>query len=240
MEMMPPEKYDPELPWTEHLEELRLRLIIVIIVWFLCGIVIFIYTPQIIKFLSGIVKQPLAFFSPTEALFAQIKLAGWGGLFLTLPWILFHLHRFLLPALDPLERKWLNIVLPLGGMLFYLGAGFAIWLLLPFTLKFLIGFAQQQNLQAVLSVQQVINFALFLVIAVSLTFELPLVLLLLAIMGVVSSKLLGTQWRAAILIILITAAVLTPTVDIFTQTIVALPLIILYALSIFLVRLAGK
>lgn len=231
---------ETKMPWTEHLEELRSRILAVIAVWVLACIAVFFYTPSVFKFFTALTHKPLAFFSPTEALLAQIKLAGWGGLFLTLPWVLFHLHRFLLPALYPNERKWLNILLPLSGALFYLGTVFAVWILLPFTLKFFLGFAEQQHLQAVLSVQQVLNFALFLVIAIALTFELPMALLLLAILGVVSSGFLSSQWRNAALIIVIAAAVLTPTVDLFTQIIVALPLMLLYALSILLIKVAGR
>jgi sec-independent protein translocase protein TatC len=231
---------DTGMSWVEHLEELRYRIIAVIVIWLLCSIVIFVYTPHIINYFTGIIHKPLAFFTPTEAFWAQIKLAGWGGFFCSTPLIIYHLYRFILPALYPRERKWLNLLTPLSLLLFLAGCAFALLILLPFSLNFLIGFAEHQNLQAVLSVQEVINFSLFLFLACALAFELPLVLMFLALLGVISSELLSKQWRAAILIIFIASGILTPTIDIFTQILVAVPLVLLYLISLFLIRLIKK
>lgn len=218
-----------------HLEELRSRIFISVGAWLAAAIAVYLYTPRLLPLV--VVKEigKLVFLSPTEAFMVHIKLALIGGAFLALPVILTQVILFLLPALTPSERKACFLIVPFALISFTGGAWFAVAVLLPAGLKFLLSFSGPA-LAPMISLGSYISFVFYMAAGGGFVFEMPLVMTILGKAGIVRSKFLCTYRRHAALIILLLAAVLTPSPDIFTQLLLAVPMYLLFEISIWLVR----
>ena len=228
-----------------HLGELRNRLLLCMAGWIVGSVAAWEWAPQLIAMLRGLAgtQVQMVFLRPTEAFFVYFKIAIMGGLFLALPWMLWQVAAFVLPGLEANERRWVYRIVPAATILFVLGSLFAYFVLLPTTLKFFLdfqGYFNDPNIKTMMSVSEYIGFVMFMIVMCGLVFELPIVIVVLAIAGVVSSKLLASGWRYAVLGIFIVAAIITPTPDAFTQTVVALPMIGLYVISIYVVKAIGR
>ncbi|MFN3431530.1 MAG: twin-arginine translocase subunit TatC [Candidatus Sericytochromatia bacterium] len=242
----------PEMSVLEHLEELRWRIVKAVAAVFVAGLVVFAFNNPIILMLERPLNPAfnvfgpgttqtieLIFTAPGEYFFAVIKVALLGGLYLALPVILFQLLAFISPGLLPNERKW-ALPIVIGSFLFFtVGAVFAYFLLLPAGLQFLVGFAPPE-VKALLSVGKYLSFAAGLMFATGLAFQLPLFLLGASAAGVVTSYYLKRFRRQAFFAAFVLAALITPSIDIFTQVMLAGALYLLFELSIFLIRLTGK
>ncbi|MBI3610915.1 MAG: twin-arginine translocase subunit TatC [Nitrospirae bacterium] len=228
------------MPVTGHLEELRSRLIRV--VWVVLGGMVLAYAVS--DLLIAWLKRPLAadlyFFSPTEAFWVTMKVSFFAGLFLSLPMILYQLWRFISPGLLPAERRLALPFVLLGCLFFVLGLLFCYFIVAPFALQFLVGFGMQQGLKPVFSVGLYIDFLLKFLLAFGVIFELPLVITILAKLGLVTPQFLARQRRYAVLVNAILAAVLTPTSDVFNMMLMMIPLIIFYELGILGARFFGR
>jgi sec-independent protein translocase protein TatC len=154
-----------------------------------------------------------------------------------MPLIVYQIFRFLAPGLMPKERRWLLLSLPLITLFFLVGVVFCYTLVLPSALNFLLNFGSpeiEQNQR----LSSFIGFATNFMLAVGITFELPPVMFLLAKLGVVSAKRMSTVRRFVVVIAFIVAAIITPTPDPINQTLVALPIYLLYELGLLFARLA--
>ena len=236
---------DVEMPFTEHLGELRNRIIWSVMAWALCSVAAWFIAPYVIGALRGLIGKDteMVFLRPTEAFMVYFKIALIGGLFLSLPIILYQITAFVIPGLEPAEKRWLVRLLPAALTLFVCGALFAYYALLPTTLGFFLNFQkyfQDENIKTMISVSEYVGFVMLLTIVCGLIFEMPIVIVALALVGVVNSTMLRNGRRYAILIIFIVAAVATPTPDALTQTVVAIPMILLYEISILIVRGLGR
>jgi sec-independent protein translocase protein TatC len=158
---------------------------------------------------------------------------------LAVPMLLIELWGFFSPALKPKEKKWVIWAVPAGTALFIAGVGACYWVA-PSAFAFFFKFSQTMGVQPELTLAPYLYFFLRLALAFGGLFQLPLVLMLLASLGFVSSKILIHQWRLAIVLIFTAAAIATPTPDAFTMTMCAMPMVFLYILSIFLVKLVEK
>jgi sec-independent protein translocase protein TatC len=234
-----------EMPFLEHLEELRWRLIWVgvsVVVFSIAGF--FIVTEFDV---IGLLKRPitplipegrLAFTSPTEPMSVTLKLAFVVGIVLSIPVIVYHVWAFLSPALFEKEKK-LAVPTVLGGfVLFLLGVAMAYFLALPLGLRFLLGF-QSQALAPIITVGEYLRFATRFILAFGIIFELPLVSVLLALLGLITAGTLRRYRRHAIVGLAIVSAVLTPA-DLGSMLLMMVPLLVLYELSILLVALVGR
>jgi sec-independent protein translocase protein TatC len=150
-----------------------------------------------------------------------------------MPWILYQLWRFISPGLHENEKKYVYIFIPAATFLFLLGVAFAWFVLLPNAINFLSTF-MPEIFSAEWTSQEYIGFATSFLFWLGIAFELPLVVYFMARFGIVSSKMLREQWRAAIVIIAILAAAITPSIDPVTMLLTMLPLVLLYLLSIVL------
>jgi sec-independent protein translocase protein TatC len=228
------------MPITGHLEELRSRLIKV--VWTVLGGMVLTYTVSDV--LIGWLKRPLAadlyFFSPMEAFWVTIKVSFFAGLFLSLPVALYQIWRFISPGLLPHERRLAGPFVLVGCLFFVLGLAFCYFVVAPFALNFLVGFGIQQGLKPVFSIGLYIDFLLKFLLAFGLVFELPLVLTILAKLGLVTPQFLSRNRRYAILVNAILAAILTPTTDVFNMMLMMIPLLIFYELGIWGARFFGR
>lgn len=242
----------PEMSVLEHLEELRWRIVKSLGALTLTSALVFFFNNPIIQVLerplnpalnllgpgqTQVVK--LIFTSPGEYFMAVVKIALLGGLYLALPVMLYQLLAFISPGLLPSERRW-ALPIVIGGFFFFtLGMVFSYFLLLPAGLQFLVGFAPPE-VEALLSVGKYLGFAAGLMFATGLAFQLPLFLLGASAAGVVTSYYLKRFRRQAFFLSFVLAALITPSIDIFTQVMLAGALYLLFEFSIFLIRLTGK
>ncbi len=225
---------------TDHLEELRFRILWSLGAWIAASIFAYSQVGKIFaaaKVLLGNTK--LIFTAPTEAFFAYLELAMVGGLFLAAPVIFYHALRFVVPGLEPHERKWLFRLMPVAILLFAAGCCFAYFVVLPVTLNFFMSF-QNETLEALFKMQDFVGFVVGALAICGVIFQLPLILLMGAIVGIVKSSALRRHRRMAYFLAFVVAAVATPTPDAMTASVVALPIIVLFELSTILIRLMGK
>lgn len=233
------------MPLTAHLEELRVRLIRCLIV---VGIGFFVcYAFK--DYLFEIITTPLFDVMPknsymiytgvAEGFFTYLEIAFFASLFLTGPFILYQIWRFISPALYKKERRYAGPFVVASTLLFVGGILFGYYLALPPAFGFFVEFSSD-TLKPMFSFKEYLPFALKMLLGFGISFELPVFMFFLAKMGVVNSKMLSKQRRYAILIIFIAAAVLTPSADVVTQVIMAVPLLILYEASIYIVKFARK
>lgn len=229
---------EEKLPFTEHLEELRWRLIIIIIsiaVWF--GIC-YTYSEDIIRFVQKPLNQKLIFISPTEAFFVNLKVAFFVAIFLSIPVIIYELWEFIAPGLLEKEKKYTLPFIISATVCFVIGSAFSYYIALPMITRFLLNFAGSE-LKPMVSVNNYISFVGRFMIGSGLIFEFPVLIFFLSKIGIATPAFLSQKRGYAILGIFIISAVITPP-DIFTMFIMAIPLMALYEISIIIARLFGK
>lgn len=231
----PPEK---EMSFLEHLEELRGRLIKMILAVIALAIVIYFYSDKLIDFFTAPLPQ-VYFMAPTEAFMVRIKISLIVGAVLAIPFIFYHLWMFVGPGLLKSEAKIVVPIVISATIFFVAGGALCFFVVLPLAIKFMLGFGTAR-MQPLISIDNYISFAGMLILAFGLVFELPVAAFILGRLGVVSAKALSKGRRYAVVIILIAAAILTPTPDAITQLLLAGPLYILYEISILVVWLTGR
>ena len=238
-----------EMGLMEHLEELRDRLIKVAIAFALaCLVAWFLYRPILEFLIQPLTRLPeadqilrkgqLIYSAPTEAFFIRLKVTAFSAFVMTLPVILWQLWRFVTPGLHPHEKRYAVpfIVVSLG--LFIAGILLAFYTL-PKALEVLTGFAGQE-LVLLPRASDYLSFVLVLIAGFGLAFEFPVVLIALVLVGVLSTAALRKGRRMAWVILLIAAAVITPTQDPITLAMMAVPLGLLYEATILTARLLKK
>lgn len=222
-----------EQPLRDHLQEFRKRLIICLVVVAIAALACYNYVDDIIALLSGPAGK-LYFMNPSEVFFTYMEIALYAGILLTLPVLLYEVWAFVAPALWPEERRAVLVILPTAVILFYVGLIFAYYLVIPAAVTFFMGFATQ-TLQPMFSLESYLSFILALTLPFGFIFELPLIVVFLAKIGLVTGDFLKGKRKILIVVAFIFAAVVSPTTDIFTQTMIAVPLIVLYEISLFIV-----
>ncbi len=228
-----------EMTLVGHLSELRQR-----IVWSVAALIVgtlaaYFYIDELMRFVTAPAGK-LYFMAPAEGFFAYLKLAVFAGFLIALPIILWQLWLFIAPALTGKEKKWALIMVPGSTILFFTGVAFAYLFVWPSAVKFFLGFGSE-SLQPMLSLGQYLSFLISFILPFGVIFNLPLALLVLAKIGIISSKFLAKQRRVMIVVAFIIGGIITPTPDIFSQTMMAIPILVLYEASIWAVRiLLGK
>ncbi len=234
-----------EMPFLEHLDELRSRLIWVGVSVLLLSVAGFFIVTELD--VIGLLKRPitplipdgmLLFTSPTEPMTVTLKLSFVVGIILGLPIIVYHSWAFLAPALFEKEKRMIVPALLGAFVLFLLGVAMAYFLVLPFGLRFLLGF-QTQALAPIITIGEYLRFATRLILAFGLIFQLPLVALLLSVMGLIDADVLRRFRRHAIVAVSLLAALLTPA-DVGTMLMMMVPLLVLYEFSILVVSLVDR
>lgn len=222
---------------TEHLQELRSRLIICLLSTLAITIAVYTNIKEISTFLIKPIEN-LVFISPLELFFAYIKLSMICGVLLASPIILYHIWKFIARALTHKEKKYIYTYLPFSLLLFLTGACFSYFIVIPIGIKMLLGFATP-NITPMISIAKYISFLGIMIFTFSIVFQLPLVIMFLTSIRLLSPQILKAKRKYAYLLTFIIAAILTPP-DIFTQVILACPLILLYELSILLTQLVFR
>ncbi len=221
-----------------HLTELRKRLIRSLIAIGIGSGVAYYFIEDIMRILT----QPagkLYYMQPAEAFFTYIKVSIFVGFLFALPIVLYQIWRFILPALIGMERYIVSVIVPISLLLFVGGLAFSFFFVLPAGIKFLMGFSTDE-LQPMFSLKQYFDFVISFLLPFGFIFELPLAIILLAKVGIISSKFLGKQQRLVIFLTFVIGAVISPTPDIFSQSMIAVPMILLYEISYVIVRFIMK
>jgi sec-independent protein translocase protein TatC len=233
-----------KLPLTEHLEELRKRLIRCIIAILAGFVVAYAFKERLFDILAAplinVMRQgdTLIFTGIPEAFFTYLKVSLLAGLFLAAPFIIYQFWMFVAPGLYRHERKTMIPIIFISSFFFVGGALFGYFIVFPLGFKFLLGFATE-SIQALPSMREYLSFSAKLLLAFGIVFELPIVITFLARLGIVTVPFLKKNRKYAILIFFAGAAVLTPP-DVVTQILLALPLMVLYEISIIGARLFGR
>ncbi|MEB3217263.1 MAG: twin-arginine translocase subunit TatC [Nostocales cyanobacterium 94392] len=229
-----------EMSLFDHLEELRQRIFYSLIVVVLSAISCFVFVKQIVQLLEipakGVKFLQLA---PGEYFFVSIKVAGYTGLVLASPFVLYQIAQFVLPGLTRRERRLLIPVFMGSTVLFISGLVFAYFALIPAALNFFITYGADVVEQS-WSIDKYFEFVLLLLFSTGLAFQIPVIQLLLGALGIVSSKMMLSGWRLVILGAVVLGAVLTPSTDPLTQSLLAGAVLGLYFGGIGLVKLIGK
>lgn len=225
---------DGSMSIIAHLEELRWRLIRGVLAVLVCSGVCYYFIEEIMAFISAPVGK-LYYLQPSEAFFTYLKVSVFCGFILALPIVFYQVWCFVLPALTIKERYVAAVIVPASVILFLSGLAFSFFLVMPAALKFFGGFGND-SLMPMFSVARYFDFLFSFILPFGFVFELPLIIVIAAKLGFLSSKFLGDKRRYVIFLSFVIGAIITPTPDIFTQSMIALPMIILYELSYFIVR----
>ena len=251
-----------KMPLTEHLGDLRKRIVISLVALFVTFAIAFNYSEEIFRFImfplrynldfsvknmyvhfvqqDKLQNTKLVFLAPAEAFWMNLKVAFVAGLMLSLPVIFLQLWKFISPGLLPKEKKYVFPFILSATTLFLFGAAFCFFIVLPFAMGFLLTYKVGDFLMPMLSVGQYVDFCLKFILAFGAIFELPILIVFLVKMGIVTPRTLARNRKYAILIAFIVAAILTPTPDAFNQTLMAVPIILLYEIGIWISPLFAK
>ena len=233
---------EAKMSFMEHLGELRVRIVRSLVALLIGLVIAFPFSQQIMDYLARPARatgHTLVFLALTEAFWVQMKVALIVGLFIAAPGILWQVWAFIAPGLHAHEKKYAAPFVIVGSLLFLVGGAFALKVVTPFAIQFLLSY-ERPGLQAMISIGSYVDFLLKFTLAFGLIFELPLAITLVARMGLVTAKQLAKNRKYAVLGAFIAAAVLTPTPDMFNQALMAGPLIILYEVGIVCARIFGK
>lgn len=230
-----------EMPFLDHLEELRWRLLwslLAVAVGFGAGLAIVHYL-DVLRFLMSPVQallgedQRLIYLAPTDAFFVFLKVSLTLGILLASPVVVYHVWSFLSPALEKHEKRAIVPALYLGLVLFAAGVAMAYFVALPITLRFLMGFLTE-ILEPSWTGPAYINFVVMMMLGFGIVFQLPVVVMILSALGLVTPKFLREKRRYAIVAITVVACALSPGDVLSVSLIMMVPLALLYEFSIVL------
>jgi sec-independent protein translocase protein TatC len=239
------EPNEDKMPLTSHLEELRKRLVRILIAVGIAFMGCFAFKEELFR----IVAQPLISVLPQgsymvytglpEAFFTYIKVSFYAGLFVASPVVLYHIWKFISPGLFPKEKKFVAPFVITSTLLFIGGVCFGYFLVLPSAYKFFLEFTTD-FLKPMLSMREYLTLTLKLLLSFGVIFEIPVFLFFMTKIGLVTPRKLARMRRYAIVVCFIVAAIITPTPDAFTQCMMAIPMVILYEVGIIVSKLAVR
>ncbi|KAI3729385.1 hypothetical protein L6452_18042 [Arctium lappa] len=233
---------DKEMSIFDHLEELRERIFVSVLAVGAAILGCFAYSKDLIMILEAPVRtQGVRFLqlAPGEFFFTTIKVSGYCGLLLGSPVILYEIIAFVLPGLTRSERKFLGPIVLGSSILFYTGIAFSYVVLTPAALNFFVNYAEGV-VESLWSIDQYFEFILVLMFSTGLSFQVPVIQLLLGQVGLVSGNQMLSVWRYVVVGAVAAAAVVTPSTDPLTQMLLAGPLLGLYFGGAWTVKLIGK
>ncbi len=232
------------MTFLEHLDELRKRIWRSILIIFIAFFVCWLFSGQILNFLFVPIKKHLfeggeiVFINITEPFFIKMKVAFLVAIFASSPFILYQLWKFISPGLYPKEKMY---ALPFifFSTIFFIGGGlFGYYIALPITAKFLLQMGQ--DFKAALTLRSAFQFESWILLGLGLIFEMPILIFFLSRIGIITPRFLISKFQYAVLIIFIVAAVITPTGDVVTLCVFALPMVGLYLLGVLIAFLFRK
>jgi sec-independent protein translocase protein TatC len=232
-----------EMSFFDHLEELRWRIIkavgAVIVTSIVCGFFSDFLVQDVLLGPLRAAHLKVQVLTPYGIMLLYMEVVMFGGVILSTPVILYQLWRFIAPGLMPNERQYVWQIVFFTSFCFLAGIAFGYFVLVPTALKFFAAFGTQ-NIDLNIAADRYISFILSLIAGAGLVFELPMVSYFLSKLGFLTPAFMRHYRRHAIVVILIIAAVVTPTPDIITQSLLAAPMFLLYEISIFVSKFAQK
>jgi sec-independent protein translocase protein TatC len=229
-----------EMSLVDHLEELRRRILRSLLAVVLAAVGCLAAVKPLVRLLempaSGIRFLQLA---PGEFLFVSLKVAGYAGLTLALPWVLYEALAFVLPGLSRRERRLVAPAVAGSAVLFAAGLAFAWWALVPAALRFLVSYGADV-VEPSWSIERYLDFVLLLMLATGLAFQLPVLQLLLGALGLIRARTMLAGWRWVVLAAAIAGAVLTPSTDPFTMLLLSGAITTLFLTGVALVALSER
>lgn len=247
------------MSFMEHLGDLRKKITVSLVSICVAFVIAFYFSEDIMSFLMFPLRYTLdfsvrdmylyyvyadklhttklVFLSPTEAFWMNMKISLVSALIFALPVIFQQLWSFVSPGLHENEKKYFVPFVLIATGLFLVGASFCFFVVLPFAMSFLLTYKVGDFMMPMLSVGLYVDFCLKFILAFGVVFELPVIIIFFTKMGFVTPQGLAKQRKYAVLLAFVVAAILTPTPDIFNQTLMAVPMIILYEVGILMSRI---
>jgi len=237
---------DEKMPFTQHLVELRSRLIVSAVAIFIGFLICYAFKEKLFEILMmpWIKALPqghdarLIYTAPHEAFFTYLKVSLIGGVGIAVPVIIFEMWRFIVPGLYENEKRYILPVVFFSSFFFIGGALFGYFFVFPVGFQFFTSFAND-FITPMISTKEFLSFTTHLLFGFGFVFELPIFIFFLARLGLVSGAFLRRQRKYSIVIIFIVAAMLTPGPDVFSQLLMAGPLLVLYELSVWIAHIFG-
>jgi sec-independent protein translocase protein TatC len=228
---------------TDHLSELRDRLVKSAYGIVFMMVVSWSFREKVLEYIIHPVQNyvpngKLIYLSPTDMFMAHIKVTAMLGIILSCPIWLYQLWKFISPGLYAHEKKYSVAFIGSGVLLFLLGSGFCYFLVLPAALKFLLEFGSEVG-QAMLTLSEYLSFFVTMILVFGAAFEMPLIIVLLGLFGIVDQTFLREKRRYAVVILAIAAAIVTPP-DLLSMLLLLVPLCVLYEISILIVGIVGR
>ncbi len=232
------------MSFLEHLDELRTRLIRCLLALVLAFGLAWFWHEPIFHFLTSPLRRAypsvkFIFTSPSEALLLYMKMAFFVGIFLAAPYLLYQVWAFVSPGLYSHEKSYAVPFIVFGSLFFMGGAAFGHYFLFPLTFGFLVQFAGP-DMQFLPRIGEYYSFYSWFLLGLGVVFQLPVVIFVLSRIGLVTPRFLLRQFKYAILIAFVLAAIITPTPDVVTQSLLALPMLVLYLLGVAVSWLFGR
>lgn len=244
-----PDEVDPEaaargdipMSFVDHLDEIRSRILISLITFVILTVAAFVFSDELLF----VINKPfidtglkLNVFKLAEGFMMRLKVSAIAAFIVTLPFIVFQVWRFILPAITKKDRMFSRVALISSILLFYAGVSFVYFLLMPFTVKMLLSFVAQ-DITSVIGASEYISFVFLFCFFMGVLFEFPILVMILTRIGLITPYLLSNNRKWAIVVIFILSAVVTPTTDILTQSFVAIPLYLLFEASIVVSKMTA-
>ena len=232
-----------KMSFMEHLGELRTRIMWTLVSVGIALVIALFITDPVMRYISRPIsglKTQLMVMTVTEGIWTFMKVALFLSVFISMPAILWQVWKFVAPGLHEHEKKYALPFVISGSLMFLLGGAFALLIVLPFAVPYLVSFSQERGWGTIITVASYTDFVIKFVLAFGLVFQLPIVMTLLSMLSIVTSRFLAKNRKYAILINFIVAAVITPTPDVFNQTLMAAPMCLLYEVGIFCAWIVGR
>ena len=239
------------MTFWDHLDELRSVIIRILIITVVAAAVAFclkeelfavVLAPRTSEFITyrlmGVEPFSIHLMNTglTEQFIIHLKTAMYAGILVASPYIIWQLFRFISPALYENERRYATLLCTSGYLMFMLGTALNYFLIFPLTVKFLGTYQVSPDVANMLTLQSYMDTLLMMSLVMGIVFELPVVSWILGRMGLINREMMRSMRRHAIVAILVVAAIITPTTDAFTLFVVALPICLLYEVSILIVK----
>ncbi len=237
-------KSPDEMTFFEHLGDLRKRLFYSFIAVVAGVIPAWFFSEELYEFLERPLApflpegEDLIFLSLPDPFMLYIKISFLASIFFMAPFIFYQLWHFVAPGLYKKEKKYVWPFVAFTSFFFLLGGAFGYFIVLPVICRFFLSMGS--NFKASLTINQYFTFTMRLLLGIALVFEIPTLVLFLSRMGIISAKWMIRQFKYAVLVVFIIAAIITPTPDFITQSVIAIPMLALYGFSILVALLVGR
>ena len=229
---------DKEMSFNDHLEELRQRILNSIYSVLICIFFSFIVIKPLISFIEIPAKDiTLLQLSPGEFLFVAIKVAGYSGIIISLPYIVYQITLFIIPGLTKKEQRFLIPAIAGSGLLFFVGLLFSWWILVPAAISFFIKFGSE-IVEPIWSIERYFDFVLLLMASTAVAFQLPVLQFILGSLGIITADKMISNWRIVVLSSAILSAIITPSTDPLTMSLLSVSIVLLFFIGVGLTYLS--